>query len=280
MQQKLSNTKSRIGQLVIQLFLIAGCFVVLLPIFWAISSSLKPLDAIFVFPVKWIPDKLLISNYVEGWRAARFNLYFLNSVFVTVVCTVSVLLFSALTGYSLAKFRFPGRKILFGIIIGTMLVPIQVRVIPLYIIVKTFGWINTYLALIVPGLITSIGIFMMTQFIKVLPGELFDAARVDGCHEFTVFFRIVLPLAKPGLAALAIVNYMAVWNDYFWPLVVIDKDSLRTLPLGLAAFQGEYFFDYGKFFAVSLMVILPMVLIFLIFQKQFIESAALSGIKG
>jgi multiple sugar transport system permease protein len=270
----------KIGQIVIQLLLVLSCFVVLLPILWAISSSLKPLDAIFVFPIKWIPEKFIFSNYIEGWRAANFNRYFLNSVIVTVTCTVSVLLFSALTGYSLAKFKFPGRRILFGVIIATMLVPIQVRVIPLYIIIKTFGWINSYSALIVPGLLTSIGVFMMTQFVKVLPDELFNAARVDGCHEMTVFFRIVLPLSKPGLAALAIVNYMAVWNDYFWPLVVIDKDTLRTLPLGLAFFQREYFFDYSKFFAVSLLVILPMMIVFLVFQKQFIESAALSGLKG
>jgi multiple sugar transport system permease protein len=260
--------------------LVVVSVIVLLPILWAVSASLKPLDRIFVFPLKWIPENPSLSNYIEGWRAANFNRYFLNSVIVTVTATIGVLFFSSLTGFALSKFRFPGRRILFAVVIVTMIVPLQVRVVPLYILIRFFGWINTYFALIVPVIITSIGIFMMTQFIKYLPDELVAAARIDGASELLIYSRIVVPLSKPGLAALAIINYMAVWNDFFWPLLVIDKDSMRTLPLGMTRFMGEYFIEYGQFFAISLAVIAPMVAVFLIFQKHFIESAALSGLKG
>ena len=265
---------------VVYSILVVISFFVLLPLVWAVSASLKPLEQIFRFPVTWIPERITLDNYIRGWQAANFNRYFLNSLFVTIASTLGVLLFSAMTGFALSKFRFAARGVLYGVVIATMIIPIQVRVVPLYLIVRSLGWINTYFALIVPSLMTSLGIFMMTQFIKYLPGELFDAARIDGCGELTILFRIVIPLSKPGLAALAIINYMTVWNEFFWPLVVIDRDSMRTLPLGMTHFMGEHFIEYGQFFAISLLVILPMVAVFLIFQKHFIETAAISGIKG
>lgn len=267
------------GAVVYSILLVISFFV-LLPLVWAVSASLKPLEQIFRFPVTWIPERITLDNYIRGWQAANFNRYFLNSLFVTIASTLGVLLFSAMTGFALSKFRFAARGVLYGVVIATMIIPIQVRVVPLYLIVRSLGWINTYFALIVPSLMTSLGIFMMTQFIKYLPGELFDAARIDGCGELTILFRIVIPLSKPGLAALAIINYMTVWNEFFWPLVVIDRDSMRTLPLGMTHFMGEHFIEYGQFFAISLLVILPMVAVFLIFQKHFIETAAISGIKG
>ena len=267
------------GAVVYSILLVISFFV-LLPLVWAVSASLKPLEQIFRFPVTWIPERITLDNYIRGWQAANFNRYFLNSLFVTIASTLGVLLFSAMTGFALSKFRFAARSVLYGVVIATMIIPIQVRVVPLYLIVRSLGWINTYFALIVPSLMTSLGIFMMTQFIKYLPDELFDAARIDGCSELTILFRIVIPLSKPGLAALAIINYMTVWNEFFWPLVVIDRDSMRTLPLGMTHFMGEHFIEYGQFFAISLLVILPMVAVFLIFQKHFIETAAISGIKG
>lgn len=265
---------------VTHLVLIAVSALVMIPFAWALSSSFKPLEDIFKFPVQWIPQRFTLQNYVQGWRAANFPRYFLNSVLVTVATTTSVLFVASLTGLSIAKYRYPGRRLFFAIVVATMTLPIQVRVIPLYLIMRSFGWLDSYYALVVPYLVTSIGIIVMTQFIRFLPNELFDSARVDGSPEFMIYARIVLPLCKPGLAALAIINYMAVWNDYFWPLVVIDTDSLRTLALGLATFQGEYYTEYGQFFAVSLVVIAPMIVLFLLFQRSFIQSTALSGIKG
>ncbi|MBD3351262.1 MAG: ABC transporter permease subunit [Candidatus Lokiarchaeota archaeon] len=275
-----NKNKIIINKMILHIILIFSTIIVLIPLLWALSSSFKPLDDIFIFPVKWLPENFTFKNYVEGWNAANFSRYFFNSALVTVITTISVVLFSSLTGFSISKYRYPGRRILFAVVIATMTIPIQVRVIPLYLIVKNFGWLNSYYALIVPYLLTSIGVIIMTQFIRFIPNELFSSARIDGCSEIGIFYKILLPLSKPGLAALVIVNYMAVWNDYFWPLVVVDSDKLRTLALGLATFQGEYYTEYGQFFSVSLIVILPMIILFLIFQKSFIQSTALSGIKG
>jgi ABC-type glycerol-3-phosphate transport system permease component len=247
---------------------------------WGISSSFKPLGDIFIFPVEWIPKNFTLENYTEGWTAGNFTRYFINSMFVSVTCTVSILFFSSLTGFSLTSYRFPGRKLIFVVVIATMVIPIQVRVIPLYIIIQRFGWLNSYFALIMPLLITPIGIFIMTQFIRAIPKELFCVARIDGCSEFGIFIRIVLPLCKPALSALAIITFMNVWNDYFWPLVAISDERLMTLPLGLATFQDHYYIEYGKLFALSFVVILPVLAVFIAFQKHFIRSVALSGMKA
>jgi len=253
---------------------------VFLPILWAVSSSFKPLADIFEFPVRWIPENFTLENYSEGWNAADFPRYFANSVVVSVVATLSVLLISTMAGFSFNKYSFPGKGLLFALVIATLIIPIQVRVIPLYLIVKSFGWINTFWALIVPQMATPIGIFVMIQFIRYIPRSYYDAARIDGASEPRMFAMIVIPLSRAGLAALTIITVSANWNNFFWPLVVINTDRMRTLPLGLATFQGEYYTEYGQFFAVALLVIIPMVAAFLVFQKHFIESVAYSGIKG
>jgi len=260
--------------------LMVAVVLVFLPILWAVSSSFKPLADIFEFPVRWIPENFTLENYSEGWNAADFPRYFANSVVVSVVATLSVLLISTMAGFSFNKYSFPGKGLLFALVIATLIIPIQVRVIPLYLIVKSFGWINTFWALIVPQMATPIGIFVMIQFIRYIPRSYYDAARIDGASEPRMFAMIVIPLSRAGLAALTIITVSANWNNFFWPLVVINTDRMRTLPLGLATFQGEYYTEYGQFFAVALLVIIPMVAAFLVFQKHFIESVAYSGIKG
>lgn len=254
--------------------------IITLPTLWAVSSSFKPLNDIFVFPIRWIPENPTLDNYIEGWQSANFARYFFNSLVVSVVATCSVLLVSSMAGFSLNKYRFPGKRLFFGLVIATLIIPIQVRVIPLYLIMRSFNWLNTYLALIVPQMVTPIGIFVMAQFMRYIPSDYYAAARIDGADEFTSFRLIALPLSKSGLAALTIITVSANWNNFFWPLVVTDRDYLRTLPLGLATFQGEYYTEYGQFFAVSLLVILPMVVAFLFFQRHFIRSVAYSGLKG
>jgi len=263
-----------------QIILLFLSMIILAPVIWAISSSFKPLGDIFKFPVKWIPERAILDNYIKGWKAANFSRYFINSAVVTLISTTSVLLFCSMAGYSISKFNYLGRKPFFAFIIATMMIPIQVRVVPLYLTIQKFGWINTYAGLVAPVLITSIGIFTMVQFISVIPNDLIASGRIDGSSEIGIFFRIIIPVSKSGLSGLAIINYMAVWNDYFWPLVVVSRDNMRTIPLGLDYFIGEYFTDYGQFFALALLVILPMVVFFLIFQRQFIDSAMLSGMKS
>ncbi|MFA5447567.1 MAG: carbohydrate ABC transporter permease [Sphaerochaeta sp.] len=262
------------------IILIFFTIILLAPIGWAISSSFKPIGEIFKFPMNWIPENPTLNNYIDGWRAANFSRYFLNSIIVTLISTISVLLFCSMAGYSISKFNYPGKRTFFAFVIATMMIPIQVRVVPLYLIIQRFGWINTYAGLIAPVMVTSIGIFTMVQFISVIPKDLIASGRIDGAGEITIFFKIIIPVSKSGLAGLAIINYMAVWNDYFWPLVVVSRDRMRTIPLGLDYFLGEYFTNYGQFFALSMIVILPMVIVFLIFQRQFIDSAMLSGMKS
>lgn len=276
----MSKLKKNINNTFTHIVLIMLAILLLAPVGWAISASFKPLGDIFTFPVKWIPENPTLNNYIKGWQAANFSRYFFNSVVVTCISTTSVLLFCSMAGYSISKFHYPGRRIFFSFIIATMMIPIQVRVVPLYLTVQKFGWINTYAGLVAPVMVTSIGIFTMVQFISVIPSDLIASGRIDGASEIGIFFKIIMPVSKSGLAGLAIINYMAVWNDYFWPLVVVSRDSMRTIPLGLDYFIGEYFTDYGQFFALALLVILPMVVVFLIFQRQFIDSAMLSGMKS
>jgi multiple sugar transport system permease protein len=272
--------KHKIQQIITQLILIIGALLVLVPVFWTISSSFKPLEDIFDYPIKWIPEHFTFDNYIKGWQSANFSRYFINSIIVAGVCTVSVIFFSSLTGFAITFYRFFYKKILLGVIIVTMVIPIQVRVIPLYLIVKNFGWLDTYLALIIPQLITPIGIFIMVQFLKTIPRDLVSAARIDGCSEFTIFSKIIFPLCGPAVSALAIISFMNVWNDYFWPLVSINSNKMKTVSLGLAGFRDLYYTEYGQLFALSLLVILPILLLFLVLQKRFIESAALSGMKA
>jgi len=272
--------KQKIQTLVIQLLLILGALMVLIPVLWTISSSFKPLEDIFNYPIRWIPERFTFDNYIKGWQSGDFSRYFINSTIVSVVCTVSIIFFSSLTGFALTFYRFFYKKILFGMIIITMVIPIQVRVIPLYLIVKNFGWLDTYFALIVPQLITPIGIFIMVQFLKTIPRDLVSVARIDGCSEFAIFARIIFPLCSPAVSALAIISFMNVWNDYFWPLVSINSNKMKTVSLGLAGFRDLYYTEYGQLFALALIVILPILLLFLVLQKRFIESAALSGMKA
>ena len=272
--------KIKIQPLLIQLLLLMGSLVVLIPVVWTISSSFKPLHDIFIFPIKWIPERFTINNYIDGWRSGNFPRYFLNSAIVSTTCTISIIFFSSLTGFAINFYRFFYRKALFAVIIVTMVIPIQVRVIPLYMIVNSFGWLDTYFALIVPGFITPIGIFIMVQFMKTIPKDLVTAARIDGCGEFRIFYQIILPLCGPAISALTIISFMNVWNDYFWPLVSINSDNMKTVSLGLAGFRDLYHTEYGQLFALSLIVILPILVLFLLMQRRFIESAALSGMKA
>jgi ABC-type glycerol-3-phosphate transport system permease component len=272
--------KIRVQQLATQLLLMVGALIVLVPFLWTVSSSFKPLEDIFQYPVRWIPERFTFDNYVNGWRSGNFTRYFINSTLVAGINTASIIFFSALTGFAITFYRFFYKKILFGVIIVTMVIPIQVRVIPLYLIIRDFGWIDSYLALIVPQLITPIGIFIMVQFLKTMPYDLVSAARIDGSSEFGIFSKIILPLCGPAISALAIISFMNSWNDYLWPLIAINSNNMKTVSLGLASFRDLYYTEYGQLFALSLLVILPILLLFLVLQKRFIESAALSGMKG
>jgi multiple sugar transport system permease protein len=261
------------------LILIIGAVAILFPIVWAISSSFKSNIEVLKIPVQWIPKKMKWENYVTPFRERPFARYFLNSIVAAGLVTISNLFFSAMAGYGFAKFDIPGKKWLFLFVLSTLMVPIQVIIVPLYLITNYFGWINSYQGLIVPLMVNGFGVFLMRQFMMGIPDEYMDAARIDGSSELAIFFRIVLPLSRQALAALGIFSFVANWDEFLWPLVVINSDELSTLPLGIAKFQGTYSSQYNQLLAMSLLATLPLLIVFVSIQRRFIESLSLSGLK-
>lgn len=265
----------------IYLVLIILAIIFTIPVFWMFSSSFKSLENTLTVSIKWLPEKLHFENYTEIWGAEQFKTYFLNSLVVAITVTFATVFLASLTGYGLSKFDFPGRQVIFLFILSTMMVPFQVIAIPLYIIVRYFGWIDTYQGLIIPGALTGFGVFFMKQYIQTISNEFIDVARIDGCTEFGIFWRIILPLSKPALAALGILTFLGSWNNLLWPLIVIQSEGLKTLPLGLAKImQSEYGVRYNVLMSGAAIASAPMIIAFLIFQRRITKGITLGGLKG
>lgn len=260
--------------------LIIGAIVICLPLIWMIVSSVKPANKLFTIPIQWIPTDIRLDNYEKAWNTAPFGRYFLNSIFVSVTTTLLNLFFCSLTGYAFAKYKFPFKNFFFIMILATLMIPFTVVVVPLFTLIRDLSWMNTYQALIVPGMMSAFGIFLMRQFIMTLPDELFEAARIDGASELGTYFRIVLPLSTGPLATLAVFVFLDNWNSLLWPLVVTTKDQFRTVAVGLTQFQTVHGTKYHLMMAASTLVVVPMLIVFFLLQRQFIRGVALSGIKG
>jgi len=272
------STKTKI---VLYLILIFFALVFIVPIFWMVSSSFKSLENTLTTELRWFPEKLHFENYTQIWRKGNFGRFFMNSTVVAVVITSGHLLLASMAGYGLSKFQFRGREVIFMFILSTMMIPFQVLVIPLFIIVKNFGWIDTYTGLIVPAILTAFGVFLMRQYIQTIPNAIIDAARIDGCKEFYIFYRIVLPLAKPGAAALGILVFLGTWNNLLWPLVVVNSDKLFTLPLGLTRLaKSEHGVKYNELLSAAVISSAPVVAFFLLFQRYYIEGLTIGSVKG
>lgn len=266
-------------------FLFAGAIVFLFPLFWMFSTSLKTLPEISSLPVRWWPEKPQWSNYINALTYLPFPRYARNTAVIAFFSVIGSVLSASLAGYGFAFYRFPGRDALFMVLLATMMVPIMVRLVPLFIIFQKFGWIDTFLPLIVPSFfgVEALFTFLMRQYYRSLPRDLILAARIDGCNEFAIWWRIMTPLSKPALAAVAIFAFQRVWNDFIPPLVFLHGQEKRTLSLGLHAILtnvggGVDLWHYAM--AIAILVTLPMIIIFILFQKQFIQGAAMSGIKG
>lgn len=265
--------------LVYSLLILASIFM-LVPFAFALTGSLKPEPEVFAVPIRWLPSAPQWQNYILPWQK-NFGRYFLNSAIVSLVQTFAPLLLCSLAGYSLAKFNYPGRNLIFLFILSTIMLPIQVTLVPTFLIVKELGWVNTYAGLIVPGLATTFGTFLMRQFFLALPSEYIDAARIDGASEPRIFWTIMLPMCRPALSALAIFSFTGSWNSFLWPLVVVNQDEMRTIPLGIVFYVGEQRApEYGQLLAVAVIATLPVLALFLIMQREFIKGAAISGLKG
>lgn len=260
--------------------LVSGALVVAMPFFYAISTSLKDPYEVFEIPMRWIPRVCHFENYVKPFRETQLARNFLNSVLVSTAVTCLNVVTCTMAGYSFAKFHYWGRDALFICVLATLMVPIQVILVPLFALVKSFGWLNTYWGLIVPAGTSAFGVFLMRQYFLTVPSDLMEAARLDGCGEFRIFCDIMLPLVRPALSTLVIFIFMNNWNSFLWPLLVVNKESMMTLPLGIAAFQSTYSTNYPEVMAVSIASTLPVLITFLLMQRQFIEGIALSGLKS
>ena len=219
------------------------------------------------------------SNYRNLWKTVPYNRYFVNSVFIATASTLLTLFFCSLGGYAFAKYQFRGQKILFGILLASMMVPFQVLLVPLFGLMYDIGWLNSYKAIIIPFSVGAFGVFLMRQFIVTIPSELLDAARIDGCSEFGIYYRVVLPIIKPALGALTIYSFLGSWNGYLWPLIILRDEVKYTLPIGLANLVGTYRQDYGMLMAGTLLSLLPIVILFLAMQREFVQGITLGGVK-
>jgi multiple sugar transport system permease protein len=222
------------------------------------------------------PHSVHWNNYPDAFTAAPFGRYFLNSMVVAVAVTASTVLFSAMAGYGFSKFRFVGRDLLFGLILSTLMIPFPVIMIPLFVLVRTLGWLDSYAGLIVPSALSAFAVFMMPQFIQALPNEIFDAARIDGAGEFRIFLTIVLPLVRPALSTLAALTFVGSWNNFLWPLVVIQSDDMQTIPLGLTRFSTLYSTNYVQLLAMAVIASAPVLLVFIVGQRHIIQSLLMS----
>ncbi len=223
-------------------------------------------------------DKLT-ANYRNLWKTVPYNRYFINSVFIATASTLLTLFFCSLGGYAFAKYRFRGQKVLFGILLASMMVPFQVLLVPLFGLMYDIGWLNSYKAIVIPFSVGAFGVFLMRQFIVTIPSELLDAARIDGCSEFGIYYRIVLPIIKPALGALTIYSFLGSWNGYLWPLIILRDEAKYTLPIGLANLVGIYRQDYGMLMAGTLLSLMPIVILFLAMQREFVQGITLGSVK-
>lgn len=260
--------------------LILGALWMVVPFLWMLSTSLKTNDATLAVPPQWIPDPATLDNY---WRVAEVfpvGRFFLNSVLVSVTATLGQLLTASMAAYAFARIPWRGRQAVFLLYLATLMIPMQVTLTPLFILMTWLGWTNTYQALILPASFSAFGTFLLRQYFLTIPKELEEAAFVDGASHWTVYSRIVMPLARPGLAALAIFAFMGNWNSFLWPLVVTTDPQLMTLPLGLATLHGRWYTEWNLVMAGAVINVLPMIGVFLLAQKQFIKGMTLSGLKG
>ena len=258
----------------------AGAFVV--PFLWILSTSLKGNEQIFTIPPQWIPSTLHLENYVKIFARMPFLTYFFNSVIVTGLTILGVVASSSVVAYGFACLHWPGRNALFVLLLATMMLPMQVTMIPVFVLFKEFGWLNTYKPLVVPAFFGggAFNIFLLRQFYLGIPREISDAARIDGCSEFRIYWNIMLPLAKPALATIAILTFMFSWNDFLGPLIYLSEKAKGTLALGLSMFVGQYQTEWALLMAASILMMLPMILVFSFFQKYIIQGFMMSGIKG
>lgn len=273
----MKNLKVILGYII----LILGAVSMLVPFVWMLLTSFMTTNQIFAYPPVFLPQPATIDNYARASLTIPLFKYFYNSVFIAVLTTLGQVLVSAMAGYAFARINFKFREPIFFLILVTMMIPPQVNIIPLFFIMREFHWIDTYQALILPGLFGGFGVFLMRQWFKGLPKDIEEAAKIDGCSVFKTFYKIALPLALPGIATLAIFTFINTWNSFMWPLIVTNSESMRTLPVGLAVFKGSFreTTEWGQLMACSMVSVIPVIGVFLLGQKYFIKGLMAGSVK-
>ncbi|MCL4708013.1 carbohydrate ABC transporter permease [bacterium] len=272
--------KNLIVKFSIYAVLIALAVSMLLPFWWMVSTSLMTDTEVFQYPPKLLPQSPRWENYPEAMALQPFGRYFLNTIIVTFFSVAGQLLFCSMAAFAFARLRFKWRDKIFALYLATMMIPAMVTLIPAFLIITAFGWMNTYYALIAPSLSSVWGIFLLRQFFLTIPKDLEEAARLDGAHEFDIYWRIVLPLAKPALATLAIFAFMNSWKDFLWPLIVTNKTEMRPVEVGIASFSTIYALDWTHQMAAAVIVMLPIIIVFFLAQRYFVRGITLTGLKG
>jgi multiple sugar transport system permease protein len=275
------NWPQTVGLIVGFLILLIGAVWMLLPLVWMLSASLMPLSEVIKVPPVWFnPSKYSLSNYAEVLGRIGFTRFLANSLGVALAITAAQLLTSSMAGFAFARYDFPGRTIIFLLILSTMMIPFQVIMIPLFIMMARLHMVNTYWGMIVPAIVSPFGIFMMRQFMMGVPRPLIEAARIDGGSEPYIFGRIVLPLCKPAIAALSIFTFLGSWDNFLWPLIIVNSKELWTLPIAMSRFTEQYISQTHLQMAGASIMFVPVLIVFLLMQRNFIEGIALTGLKG
>ncbi|WP_180901433.1 carbohydrate ABC transporter permease [Martelella soudanensis] len=270
--------KVRPGYVLMWTLLLIGGIVMITPILFMFATSLKPSSQ--VYDLRLIPQDPTLANYIEVLTSSGFARWFVNSLLIATIVTCSNVFFDSLVGYTLAKFRFRGRRFIFLAILSTLMIPTEMLVIPWYLMSANFGWHDSYWGIMFPGMMTGFGTFLMRQFFEGVPDDFMEAARIDGMNEFVIWWRIAMPLVAPALSALAIFTFLGNWTAFFWPLIVTTSSELYTLPVGLSSFAVEAQIEWEMIMTGAALATIPTLLVFLIFQRYIVRGVMLAGVKG
>lgn len=274
------NNKILITKFISYIILLLGAIFILVPFAWMILTSVKPSNEVLQMPPKWIPSKFLWDNFIKAYEAAPFRQYFLNSVFVAVCVTTGELITTILAAFAFSNINFRFKHIIFITMVATMMVPSEILVVPNYVTLSGFGWINSYKALIIPWCASIFSIFLLKQQFLSIPDSYYKAAKIDGCSDIKYLFTIMVPMSVPTLMSISILKFINCWNSYMWPLIVTNTTEMRTLPVALAAFSTEAGTKYNLLMAFSVMIVAPILIMYFFTQKYIIKGVSKTGLKG
>ena len=278
-----STGKRRFETILLNIVVAIGGIIVAIPLIWMISSSFKPLSEIYAFPPTLIPQTFTMKNYDRLLSDWPFWNWYGNSLVIAIISTLTVLFFTSLAGFAFAKYRFKGSRLLFIVLLASTMIPFQLILVPLYILMSRLSWSNSYFALVIPFMAPALGIFLMRQFMMSIPSELIEAARIDGATEFGIYWRVMLPLARPALAAQAVLTFLGAWNSFLWPLSVLRNRDFMTLPVGMSTMVGSVSAGsepaIGATMAAATLVSIPVIIVFISVQKQYIAGLTAAGVK-